>query len=287
MQFRSASLLLPLLLLTPTLHAAPPDWQLVWSDEFNTPGRPDPAKWNFTTGFHANHEAQYYTGDRPENVRIENGMLIMEGRREDWPNPQFDPASKSYTKQKTIPYTSAMLTTKNKFSWTYGRFEARAKVPKGQGMWPAIWFLGADIDKTHWPTCGEIDLMEALGRDPLKVYGTLHYSENHKHAHTGSSTTATTPPADDFHLYAIEWFPDRIDFFYDQTMYHSIHLDDIATGPDNPFRKPEYLLVNLALGGDWGGLTVDDSKLPQQFQIDYIRIYQQKTTTTAPAKGNP
>jgi beta-glucanase (GH16 family) len=277
--------LFALLCFVTPLRAA--DWQLVWSDEFNTPGRPDPAKWNIISGFHTNREAQIYTGDRSENVRIENGLLILEARREDFPNPEYDPASQAYTKQKTIPYTSAMLTTQNKFAWTYGRFEARAKIPKGQGMWPAIWFLGTSIDKLSWPACGEIDLMEALGKDPLKIYGTLHYAENHKHAQKGSSTTAPTPPAADFHLYAVEWFPDRIDFFYDTTLYYTVHLDDIAKGPDNPFRKPQYLLLNLALGGDWGGRTVDDSKLPQQFQIDYVRIYQQSPTTTAPAKWNP
>ena len=282
------SVALPVLLLTaPAQAAAPPDWQLVWSDEFNTtptPGRPDPAKWNLVTGFHTGEEAQYYTGNRPENIRIENGMLIMEARREDWPNPQYRPNSTAYTRQKTIPYTSAMLNTKGKFSWTYGRFEARAKVPTGQGMWPAVWFLGDSIDKTHWPACGEIDLMEALGRDPTHIYGTLHFSKNHKHTENGSKTETPTPPADDFHIYAVEWFPDRIDFFYDQTKYHTVILDDIQKGPDNPFRKPQYLIVNLALGGDWGGRAVDDSKLPQQFQIDYIRIYQDKSVTTQPAK---
>src|SRR5271170_7418480 len=145
--------LLALLCLAAPLRAA--DWQLVWSDEFNTPGRPDPAKWNIISGFHTTREAQIYTGDRPENVRIENGLLLIEARRENFPNPEYDPDSTAYTKQKTIPYTAAMLTTQNKFSWTYGRFEARAKIPKGQGMWPAIWFLGAIEDKIRWPACGE------------------------------------------------------------------------------------------------------------------------------------
>ena len=282
---RLATATLPLLLLTTSLHAAsPPDWQLVWSDEFNSPGRPDPAKWDIRSGFHTTQEAQIYTGNRPENVRIENGHLILEARREDFPNPEYVPGAKGYTKQKTVPYTSAMLNTEHKFSWTYGRFEARAKIPTGQGMWPAIWFLGDSIDKLHWPACGEIDLMEALGKDPTHIYGTLHFAKNHKHTENGSKIETSAPPADDFHLYAIEWFPDRIDFFYDNTKYHTVHLDDIQKGPDNPFRKPQYLLVNLALGGDWEQPHCRRLQTPQQFQIDYIRVYQDKSATTQPVK---
>jgi beta-glucanase (GH16 family) len=156
-----------------------------------------------------------------------------------------------------------------------------AKLPQGKGMWPAIWMLGDNISQIGWPKCGEIDIMEFVGKEPDKVHGTMHFSVADKHKSVGKSLKVEKP-FDDFHLYAIEWFPDRIDFFFDETKYHTFALDEAGAGPENPFRKPQYLLINLAIGGAWGG-EVDDSTLPQKYLIDYVRVYQEKDNS---AKAN-
>jgi beta-glucanase (GH16 family) len=240
------------------------EWQLVWADEFNQPGLPDPAKWNYEVGFIRNHEAQYYTQARLENARVENGMLVIECRKE-----QFKPEDHA-----PVGYTSASLNTQGRASWLYGRFEMRAKLPRGNGVWPAFWTLGTNITQVSWPACGEDDIMELVGKEPHNIYGTLHYATNNVHASDGGKVEIDTP-SDDFHVYAVEWRPDRIDFFVDDRKYHTVPLEKAGVGADNPFHKPHYLLVNFALGGDWGG-PIDDSILPQKYLIDYIRIYQEK-----------
>jgi beta-glucanase (GH16 family) len=260
--------LLPLLFAT-TVHAA--DWSLTWSDEFTTPGRPDPAKWNYESGFIRNHEAQYYT-DRPENVRVENGMLIIEGRKEHFANPRYSPTARGMNAQPFADYTSASLITKGKFDFTYGRIEARAKLPTGPGTWPAIWTLGTDIDKVSWPRCGEIDIMEFLGREGNLIHGTAHWKDaDSRH---GSQTAAFPLPtaASDFHLYAVEWSPTQLRFFVDTTNYLTVPLDKADANNDNPFHHPQYLILNLALGGDWGK-TIAPTTTPAQLLIDYVRIY--------------
>jgi beta-glucanase (GH16 family) len=252
-----------------------PQWELQWSDEFAVDGLPDPAKWDYEEGLVRNQEPQYYTR-RPENARVEGGMLVIEGRKEQFANPRYKEGSDNWKEQKPFaPYTSASLTTQGKASWTYGRIEVRAKLPQGKGMWPAIWTLGDNISQIGWPRCGEIDIMEFVGKEPNKLHGTTHFSVDDKHRSKGQSLTVERP-FDDFHLYAVEWFPDRIDFFFDQTKFHSFPLDEAGAGPENPFRKPHYLLMNLAIGGTWGG-EVDDSVLPQKYFIDYVRVYQAKT----------
>lgn len=258
--------ILALSLLASSLHAA--DWKLVWSDEFDKPGAPDPTKWSYEVGLIRNHESQYYTKERHENARVEDGMLVIEGRKE----PFSDPDGRHHAN-----YTSASLTTEGKASWTYGRIEVRAKLPEGKGMWPAIWTLGDDIHAVGWPRCGEIDIMEFVGKEPDAIHGTAHYSKDGKHASSGNKT-AIADPATGFHVYAVEWWPDRIDFFFDDRKYHSVPLDDAGPGEANPFRKPHYLILNLALGGDWGG-PINDSKLPQKFVIDYVRVYQQENAS--------
>ncbi len=238
-------------------------WILAWSDEFSVDGRPDPAKWGYEEGFVRNHELQYYTKDRPENVRVEGGMLVIEGRKE----PYQD-------KGKAAQYTSASLQGLGKADFTYGRIEARAKVPFGKGVWPAIWTLGVNIPAVNWPACGEIDIMEFVGKEPKRIHGTIHYknSQDGKHKQDGKAFETPAPPYDDFHVYAVEWTPERIDFYFDDVKYHSVALADAAVDGQNPFQKPHYLIVNLALGGDWGG-AMDDSVLPQKFLVDYIRVY--------------
>ena len=249
------------------------DWKLVWSDEFDYEGLPDRAKWDYEEGFVRNHEMQYYTRDHKENARVENGMLIIEARKEKFANPKYEAGSPRWSRSREFAeYTSASLTTRNKFSCKYGRIEARAKLPQGQGVWPAFWTLGANQSEVRWPKCGEIDIMEFVGREPNHIHGTVHYSADGKHVGSGE-TLETKDPFAGFHVYAVEWYPDRMDFFFDDTKYFTFSLDKAGTGEDNPFRKPQYLIINLAIGGDWGG-EVDDSIFPQKYCIDYVRVYE-------------
>jgi beta-glucanase (GH16 family) len=242
-------------------------WTLAWSDEFNYSGLPDPSKWGYEHGFIRNHENQFYTRGRLENARVEGGMLVIEGRRENFQSKDGE----------TARYTSASLFAKNPVGWLYGRIEIRAKLPEGKGVWPAIWMLGSNISKVGWPACGEIDMMEFVGKEPDSVYSTLHYKAAGAHK-MNQKRFPTVHPSGNFHVYAMEWLPDRIDFFFDGQRYQSVDLDEAGIGAENPFRKPQKLLINLALGGAWGG-EIDDSMLPQKYLIDYVRIYEQS--------GNP
>jgi beta-glucanase (GH16 family) len=247
-------------------------WELVWSDEFDYEGPPDPAKWGYEEGFVRNREMQYYTRSRPENARVQNGTLVIEGRKERFPNPRYSPGSSSWTRNREFAgYTAASLITRGKASWTYGRIEVRAKLPEGKGVWPAIWTLGTNMPTVRWPGCGEIDIMEFVGHDPVHVYGTVHYSRDGQHKSSGGKHRTERPFAS-FHVYALEWRPDRLDFLFDERQYHTFHLNAAGEGPDNPFRKPHYLLLNLALGGEWGR-EIDDSILPQKYLVDYVRVY--------------
>jgi beta-glucanase (GH16 family) len=265
------------------------DWKLVWSDEFNYTGQPDPAKWGYEEGYVRNNEAQYYTVNRLENARVENGCLVIEGRKDNMANPEFDAKGKGPTSRPTLPYTAASIHTRGKAAWLFGRVEVRAKIPSGLGVWPAAWMLGTNITKIGWPRCGEIDIMEFVGKDAGRIHGTLHWGTSYKKGEHKASGKAfpTTRPFDDFHIYAVEWYPDRIDFFFDDTKYHTVKAEDVvkASG-DNPFLKEQYLILNLALGGDWGG-KIDDANLPQRYLIDYVRVYQQATppAPAAEAKG--
>ena len=242
--------------------ASTADWKLVWSDEFNYQGLPDTNKWDYEVGFIRNHEQQYYTRARLENARVENGRLIIECRKEHFTPPGHAP----------VEYTSAALVTKNKADWQYGRIEVRAKLPQGKGVWPAIWTLGTNVTQVGWPRCGEIDIMEFVGKAPDAVHGTLHYFADGKHQ-SNSKSLKTDRPFDDFHTYAVEWTPQRIDFYFDDQKYQSAGLSPADQPGGNPFRAPHYLLLNFALGGTWGG-PVDDAMLPQQLVIDYVRVYQ-------------
>jgi beta-glucanase (GH16 family) len=238
------------------------NWKLVWSDEFNYQGLPDPAKWTFEEGFLRNHESQYYTQARLENCRVEHGNLVIECRQD-----HFAP-----TNHAPVQYTSASITTKYKASWQYGRIEVRAKIPQGKGVWPAIWTLGTNVTTVGWPRCGEIDIMEFVGKQPDHIYGTIHYALQGKpQANQGSFCTRR--PVDGFHRYAIEWTPERIDFYFDEHKYHSVLISQAGPPDRNPFCQPHFIILNFALGGDWGG-PIDDAKLPQKFLIDYVRVYQ-------------
>ena len=246
--------------------AAAADWKLVWADEFNYQGLPDPTKWSYEVGFVRNHEKQYYTKARLENARVEDGHLVIECRKEHFTPPNHAP----------VEYTAASLITKNKASWQYGRIEVRAKLPHGKGVWPAIWMLGANHNEAGWPGCGEIDIMEFVGKEPKGIHGTVHYAIDGKHKSDGG-TLETVRPWEDYHNYALEWTPERMDIYFDDQKYHSVPVDKANQGAINPFRAPQYLLLNFALGGSWGG-PIDDANLPQQFLIDYVRVYQSTGT---------
>jgi len=264
-------LLFVLLLLPACAQTA--GWQLVWADEFEVDGLPDAAKWNYEEGFVRNEEAQYYTRARMENARVEDGRLVIEGRRERLANPAHVPGSEGWkTAREHTEYTSAALITLDRASWRYGRIEVRARLPHGKGIWPAIWMMGVNRGDVGWPHCGEIDVMEFVGKLPNRIHGTVHYPADGRHRSNGGRVD-TKRPYEDFHVYAIEWWPDRIDFFFDDTLYHKFPIDQAGEGEDNPFRKPHYLLINLALGGSWGG-PIDDAVLPQRYLIDWVRVYE-------------
>jgi len=235
-------------------------WKLVWADEFNYTGLPDSAKWDYEVGFIRGHEAQYYTSKRIENIRVENGNLIIEARKEHY---------------LTAAYTSGSVNTKYKKEWLYGKVEVRAILPKGVGMWPAIWMLGSNIDKVSWPNCGEIDIMESIGYDSSMIYMTIHNGlfNGSKGTQIGCKTKIESI-YDQYHVYKVEWYPDRLDFFVDDIKY--ITYPKAGNSKEMwPYNDPEYLLLNIAVGGDWGGIKgIDDTIFPQKMIIDYVRVYQ-------------
>lgn len=249
-----------------------PYGRLLWSDEFNGPAgsSPDPAKWSVVTGGSGfgNHELETYT-DRPDNVQQRDGNLVITARKE-----SFTGADKVQR-----DYTSARLQTKDHFAQAYGRFEARMKLPAGKGIWPAFWLLGNDIDTAHWPACGEIDVLETIG-DPHVMYSTLHgpgYSGGH-------AISAKFPlPAGDaidsaFHTYAVEWAPDRIRFFFDDHLIVERTPKDLPPGTRWAYDHPYFMLLNLAVGGDWPGNPNEQTVFPKQLLVDYVRVYEGPTS---------
>jgi beta-glucanase (GH16 family) len=247
-------------------------WTLVWSDEFAQAdgSSPDPAKWTYDTGGGGwgNHELEYYTS-RTNNARIESGKLVIEARQE------------SYLGSN---YTSARFKTQTKASWTLGRIEARIQIPRGQGIWPAFWTLGANIGSVGWPNCGEIDIMENVGREPTLVHGTVHgpgYSGN------GGITAQYSLPgdatfADDFHIYGVEWTTNQIKWFVDGQQYFSVNPASLPSGTTWVFTQPQFLLLNVAVGGGWPGNPDGTTTFPQRMIVDYVRVY---APTNLPACG--
>jgi beta-glucanase (GH16 family) len=257
------------------------EWKLVWSDEFDKGGLPDAAKWGYETGFIRNHEQQFYTKARDQNARVENGMLIIEARKEKYKNPASGAAGKGTGKgrakreREDANYTSASLTTRGKAAWTYGRIEIRAKLPSGRGTWPAFWTLGTNIGQIGWPACGEIDIMEFVGFEPGVVHANIHTRKYNHVMKTGKGDKLAVADASKaFHVYAIEWDHEKIDFFVDKHKYFTFRNE--GTGRDAwPYDQEEYLILNLAIGGDWGGQKgIDDAVFPQRSYIDYVRVYQ-------------
>lgn len=250
--------LLILILILPCLAYGQQTRKLIWSDEFNYNGLPDSTKWNFEVGkAKYNNEPQYYTKDT-DNVKVSNGKLTITCRIKDVAG------SKSYT--------STRMTTEGKFEFTHGRIEARAKLPHGRGVWPAIWTLGLT---GGWPTCGEIDIMEYWGHDPNTIASNVHTRDyNHTKGTGRGGTTTFADPWKDYHIYAVEWYNDHLDFFFDDKMFYSCKSKGEGIG-EWPFNAPQYLLINFALWNNWNGQTgIDDSIFPQEFSVDYVRVYE-------------
>lgn len=264
---------------TVAVRAEAAAWRLVWSDEFDYQGLPDPAKWSYEEGFVRNREAQFYTRARRENARVEGGHLVIEARRERIETPDYDAAApRAPFDRPGADYSSASLTTLGKAAWTYGRFEIRARLPHGLGIWPAAWMMGVSRARVSWPACGEIDIMEYVGHTAGRIHATTHYPMAGRPVTRTAHLDVDPSPELDFHVYALEWSPERMDFFYDGRKYHSFAVADSADpaqGGWTPFDKPHYLLLNLALGGTWGG-EIDDAVLPQRYLIDYVRVYQRR-----------
>lgn len=229
------------------------NWKLVWSDEFNYNGLPDTSKWGNEVGFIRNNELQYYTKQRIENSRVLNGNLLIIGRKESYKNAN---------------YTSASLVTDYKNSWTYGKIEARMKLPKGQGMWPAFWMLGQDIHTVGWPRCGEIDIMEHINNEDL-LHGTLHWF-NQKHVSAGITTFCDVTK---FHNYSIEWDKEYVRLLLDGQKYWEVNIKDGINSTEE-FHKPHYIILNLAIGGDWPKNPDQTTTFPDTMYVDYVRVYQ-------------
>jgi beta-glucanase (GH16 family) len=237
-------------------------YRLVWSDEFDRDGAPDASRWRYDVGGQGwgNDELQFYTADRRENARIEAGHLVIDARREAW---------------EGRAYTSARLVTKGKGDWTYGRIEVRAWLPRGRGSWPAIWTLGSRTPFA-WPDDGEIDIMEHVGFDPGVVHASVHTRQyNHVQGTQRSARVAVPEAMDGFHVYATEWTADRIQTSVDGRVYFDFAREPLGGRPAWPFDAPQHLLLNVAVGGNWGGQRgVDDATLPYRFLVDYVRVYQ-------------
>ena len=252
-------------------------WKLVWKEEFNYTGLPNAKKWSYEVGHIRNNEKQYYTNARKENAWVSNGVLAITGKKESFPNEFFKKGSGDWkTQDSTAQYTSASINTLGKVGWKYGRIEIKAKLPHGRGIWPAIWMMGTNRLEVGWPKCGEIDIMEFVGNQPKDIYGTMHFPDPNAEGNKSNGNKITSENLkNDFHLYAIEWNEKTIDIYFDNNKYLSFPVDSAGLGDDNPFRKPFYLLLNLAMGANWPG-PIDDSVLPQQFLVDYVRVYEKK-----------
>jgi len=233
---------------------------IVMQDEFNTSGAPNPATWNYNIGTGqngwGNSELQYYT-DRSKNVTVQNGYLIITAEKE-----SFNGSA----------YTSARLLTKGKFEQQYGRFEARMRLPWGQGLWPAFWMLGADIDTNPWPAAGEIDIMEFRGQNPSVVLGTVHGPGYSAGESVSKSYTLKNGRFDtEFHVFGIEWGPEYVNFYVDNVLYNQITPADVKG--EWVFNKPFFILINLAVGGNFVGAPNSETVFPQTLLVDYVRVY--------------
>jgi len=224
-----------------------------WSEEFNVDGAPDPTKWGYDIGNNngwGNNELEYYT-NRSQNVIVQGGVLKITALKESY---------------NGYAYTSARLLTKDKFAFTYGRVDIRAKLPAGAGTWPALWTLGSDVSTNPWPACGEMDIMEQKGNEPNKIYGTLHYP-GHSGANGTGSTTTITNASSDFHIYSLDWSASSIKMYVDNNLYLTF-----TNSAGVPFNHDFFFILNVAMGGAFGG-SVDPAFTSSTMEVDYIRVY--------------
>lgn len=237
-----------------TVNVKTPGTDLLWSDEFNVDGAPDPSKWKYDIGTGSggwgNQELQYYT-NRPENAVVSNGALKITAKRENYSGMAF---------------TSARLLTQDKFVFKYGKIEVKAKLPAGVGTWPAVWMLGNNIQTVGWPNCGEIDIVEHRGSELNKIFGTLHYP-GRSGGNPNGSTKVIANATTEFHIYTVEWYSDAIKIYVDNQLFHSV-----ANSSNIPFNHDFFILANVAMGGTFGG-AVDPNFSSASMEIDYIRIY--------------
>jgi beta-glucanase (GH16 family) len=248
----------------------PPSYTLTWSDEFSAANGslPDSSKWVMETGGNGwgNNELETYT-NRTQNAHVQDGNLVITANKETFTG------SDGITRQ----YTSARLKTAGLFEQKYGRFEARIKITQGQGMWPAFWMLGNNIGTAGWPSCGEIDIMENIGKEPSIVHGTIHgpgYSG--ANGLGGPYTLPSGKFADDFHIFAIEWEASALRFYVDGNLYETRTPADLPTGKTWVFDHPFFILLNVAVGGDWPGNPDNTTVFPQNMLVDYVRVYTKK-----------
>jgi beta-glucanase (GH16 family) len=252
--------------------SALPGWTLTWSDEFNGPdgSAVDPTKWTHDVGGTGwgNNELEYYT-DGSQNAVVQGGYLVITATTQG--------ASQYKCSYGTCKYTSARLKTQGLFSQEYGRFEARAQMPTGKGLWPAIWALGDNINTVSWPACGEIDFMETIGTDISTNHGSLHMPNGY-----GPSGTTTLPNgasfADAFHTFAVEWEPGTVSFLVDDQVYETQNQSSVPNGDTWEFNHPFFLLINVAVGGQWPGSPDSTTTFPQTLKVDWIRAYQKNGT---------
>jgi len=246
-------------------------WTLVWSDEFEgaNGSSPDASKWTFDIGGGGwgNNELETYT-NRTQNAFLQDGRLVIQALKETTTGPDNIPRD----------YTSARLKTQGLAQWTYGRVEARMKMTAGQGLWPAFWMLGSDIPQVDWPNCGEIDIMENIGREPSIIHGTLHGPSYSGGSGIGSAYTLPSSQrfADDFHVFAVEWEANVIRFYVDNNLYATRTPSELPSGANWVFAKPFFIILNVAVGGDWPGNPDATTAFPQTLVVDYVRVYQRK-----------
>jgi beta-glucanase (GH16 family) len=235
------------------------NYELVWSDEFDYSVLPDPGKWTFETGpAWTNNELQYYT-NRLENAEVRDSILVITARKESY-------GGRDYTSARIVTYNDGLW-------WRYGKIEARIKLPYGQGIWPAFWMLGRNFSSVGWPECGEIDIMEMIGGEGREntVHGTAHWDNNGSHASYGNSVTLSSGTfADDFHLFSIEWNAEKILWKMDGEQFHVI---DITPAGLSEFQGEFFIILNLAVGGNWPGSPDATTVFPQELQVDYVRVY--------------
>jgi beta-glucanase (GH16 family) len=252
--------LIIILLANALFAASSGQWKLVWSDEFDYNGLPDTTKWGYDVGCTGwgNQELESYTKGKAENARVENGTLIITARKE---------------KVDQCNYSSARLVTKNKGDWVYGRFEISAKLPQGRGLWPAIWMLPTDNAYGIWPKSGEIDIMENVGFNPNRVNFTIHAEGS-----DAGTNALLDDPYTKFVVYALEWYNDRMDFYADDKKMFTYKNDNSGIKMW-PFNKRFHMLLNIAVGGSWGGQNgVNDTVFPQSMTIDYVRVFKRDTS---------